>query len=266
MRNKSIEKIVEKFDASRDITIFFVGDSITEGARSTCPDRTYVALFASLLAERFKGRRVVRFDGKRHPTDDGELLPLLTYGEPIPVQDGADGTVTVVRSGIGGNTVRRMLNRKGDFICREVGGRTADLFIINVGINDALFKDKSKYVPFDVFGSDLGTLIDEIECAMPNSDIILVTPSYHDHGTTAESHLDPYADEMKRVAMERSIPVIDLHDAWMRHLVVGGENYGQGNWLSGVNGDCCHPGDEGHKAIAEILESEMFCFAKCEMK
>lgn len=253
MRNTNIKAIVEKIERAKKFTLFFVGDSITEGARSTSAENTYVAVFTREIAKRYSDRQVIRFDGKRHPTSNGELLPLLTYGEPIEVQQGTNGTVTIVRSGIGGNTVQRMLNRKDDFIDREVGGRKADLLIINVGINDALFKDKSKYVTCDVFGKNLNILIAEIEKKMPDTDIILVTPSFHDSGLTTESHLDPYADEMKRVASDRNIPVIDLHKVWMEHLIEGGENYGQGNWLSGVKGDCCHPGDEGHKAIADIL-------------
>ena len=72
-------------------------------------------------------------------------------------------------------------------------------------------------------------------------------------GTRASSDETTY---VAYVAEARQIPLIDLHKAWMDHLVIGTENYGQQDWLSGVVGDSCHPSDIGHKAIAQtILDS-----------
>ena len=133
-----IKNIKERIDNSKNFTVFFVGDSITEGARASSDENTYVACFARELAKIYADRKIVRFDGKRYPTKDGDFLPLKEYVEGSCVQEGDSGSITVVRSGIGGNTVQRMINRKDDFICRKVGGSEADLFIINVGINDAL--------------------------------------------------------------------------------------------------------------------------------
>ena len=250
--------IAKKISDAKDFSIFFIGDSITEGFCATDAENTYVAVFAREIAKRFEGRRVIRFDGQRQLADDSELLCLKDYGDAVEVQDGKDGTLTIVRSGIGGNTVQRMLNRKRDFICREVGGRDADLFIINVGINDALFSDPKKYVTVDVYGKNLEILIEDIEQGMSDTDIILVTPSYNDLGLSDESCLDGYSDMMKSVARKRNIPVIDLHKVWMEHLVVGGENYGQGDWLTGNKGDSCHPCDKGHAVIADVLIKNIF--------
>ena len=63
---------------------------------------------------------------------------------------------------------------------------------------------------------------------------------------------------MKRVAEKRSIPVIDLHKAWMDHLIVGKERYGQGDWLTDRKGDSCHPCNKGHAVIADVLIKNMF--------
>ena len=117
-----IRDVKERIDNSKDFTIFFVGDSITEGARASSAEKTYVACFTRELAKIYADRKIVRFDGKRHPIDNGEVMPLKSYGEGVYVQNGDNGSITVVRSGIGGNTVQRMINRKDDFICREVGG------------------------------------------------------------------------------------------------------------------------------------------------
>ena len=252
-RNESLEDIAKELRESYEYCIVFVGDSITEGARATSAEETYVAHVARGLAREYPKRRVIRYDGIRHPTEDGHLLPLLTYGDPIEVQGGEGGTLTVVRSGIGGNTVRRLLNRTGDFIGKEFGGRRADLFILNLGINDALKSDPRKYVTSAVYGEHLNTLLDEMERGAAGTDIILMTPTYNDDGTSQKSHLAPYVDRMRAIAEERRIPLIDLHRAWMDHLTVGGENYGQGAWLSGVVGDLCHPSDTGHEAIARLV-------------
>lgn len=256
MRNTSIRSIVEHLETSNDFTIFFVGDSLTEGFRATSDGNTYVAKVAQGLALRYPDKRMIRYDGKRHSSKDAELLPLFTYGDPIEIQNGSNGTVTVVRSGVGGNTVQRMLDRKNDFIGYELDGRKSDLFFINVGINDALITDPRKYVTSADFDKNLNLLLDEIEIGAPYADIILMTPTFNDLGDTPYSHLEPYADVMRSVAAKRSIPLIDLHKVWMDHLTVGGENFGQGDWLSGVKNDACHPSDAGHAAIAQaILDS-----------
>lgn len=253
MRNTTVQSIVERMRDAEQYTVFVVGDSITEGARATDDEHTYTAVFARGLAERLPNRRVIRYDGKRYPTKDAELLPLMTYGDPIVIRQGGDKTLTVVRSGIGGNTVQRMLNRRDDFIGREVGGRCADLYIVMVGINDALRSDASKFVSPEVFASNLNRLLDWLEQGNPAADLILMTPTYNDRGLEPSSHLTPYADAMRATAARRQIPVVDQHRLWMAHLTVGANNYGQGDWLSGVEGDSCHPSNLGHEIIANEL-------------
>ena len=127
-----------------------------------------------------------------------------------------------------------------------------------VGINDALRQDPRKYVTPDVFSSDLNELIDSIEGGAPSADIILMTPTYNDTGESAESHLLPYANAMRRISAERKIPLIDQHRLWMEHLTVGGENSGQGDWLCGAVGDHCHPADVGHAVIANEMLRAIF--------
>ena len=260
MRRNTLSEIGRRLDLAEDFSLFFVGDSITEGIGASSPDHTYVAAFAKKLAQRYPKHNIIRYDGQLYPIDirEAELMPLQTYGEPICVQNGAVGTMTVVRSGVGGNTVRRILNRKDDFICRAVGGRYADLILINVGVNDAIISNKNKYVPPTVYGEDLMELLDQIESAMPDTDIVLMTPTYNDLGDSPDSCLDDYSAVMKQIAMERSIPVIDLHSHWMEHLVIGAENFGQGDWLTGRKGDSTHPSDVGARAMADVIYKTLF--------
>ncbi len=258
--SQTIQQIRKKMDLSQHFTIFVLGDSITEGARATNAENTYTAVFARGLASHYEksDRTVIRYDGQRYPSSDAELLPLKDYGTPTILHSGTDQTITVVRSGIGGNTVQRLLNRKADFIGKEIDGRTADLYIIMAGINDALSSDPKKFVLPEVYRSHLNILLDELKKGTPSADLILMTPTYNDKGEEPISRLDPYADAMLAVAKERSVPVIDLHKMWMEHLEIGGENFGQGDWLSGVSGDKCHPGDIGHAVIGNAILSAFF--------
>jgi lysophospholipase L1-like esterase len=248
----TIKSIIDKLLSAEDYLIFSVGDSITEGLRASSNETTYTACMARGLAERFPGRTVLRYDGLRRDTDDGELFPVRAYEGPVAVQSGGENTITVVRSGIGGNTVRRLLNRKEDFIAKEIQGKTADLYMIVVGINDALDCDPAKYVTSEQYGRDLHELVDEIEAADPWADIIFMTPTFNDYGTSPVSTLDPYVTVMKAVADQRHIPIIDLHRLWMDHLVIGAPNSGQSDWLCSPD-DHCHPGDLGHKVIADYI-------------
>lgn len=246
--------IVKKINESSKYVIFTVGDSVTEGVGLKNDEVTYTAALARGIAEIYPERSVLRYDGKRHCTCDAELLSIKKFEGPIVLRTGRDKSITVVRCGIGGNTAKRLLNRKSDFIGRRIDGKLADLFIICVGINDSLKEDSGKYATDNVYKENLNRLIDEIKTAMPNTDIILMTPTYNDLGISQESSLDSYANAMISIAKERQIPVIDLHKMWMEHMLIGGDNYGQGAWLSGRKGDCCHPSPQGHLAIAnEIL-------------
>lgn len=58
-----------------------------------------------------------------------------------------------------------------------------------------------------------------------------LTPTYGDNGDSRESCLDSYSETMKKHAYETDSMLIDTHNLWMEHLVVGGENRGQRNWL-----------------------------------
>ncbi len=261
MKNHTLKDIARRIDGASDFTIFVVGDSLTHGVRATDREHTYTAVLARRLAERYSDSAVLRYDGTVSctlPSWEWELLPLEAYEGPVSVQMGDQRRVTVVRSGIGGNTVRRLLNRKDDFIGRAVGERRADLYTVMVGINDALANDPKKFVLPAVYKSDLEELVQEFEKGNPDADLIFITPSYNDDGTKNESHLAPYAAAMKAVAEQYAIPLIDMHAVWMAHLVVGAPNYGQQDWLSGHPGDSCHPSNEGHAVIANEIYRHIF--------
>ena len=254
---KSIKEIVKRIENSDHYTVFVVGDSITEGDRASSSETNFVACFTRGLSERFPERRVVRYDGKRPEAADSSILPLSHYEGPSTVSEG-DQSIVVVKSGVGGNSVRRVLDRRGDFIGKKVEGHVADLYIIMLGINDSMTNRPQKYVTPEVFEENYRELLLSIETGNPDADILLMTPTYDDEGKTATSRLEPYVDRVKKIVMDKNIPLVDQHRVWMDHLTVGGDIYGQGDWLSGVEGDCCHPSDIGHRAIADELLRSLF--------
>ena len=52
-------------------------------------------------------------------------------------------------------------------------------------------------------------------------------------------------NKMKQLAIETNSFLIDTHSLWMSHLVLNSYNYGQRDWLSGVDGDSCHMSPRG---------------------
>ncbi len=256
MRSTTFPALLQKMTAAEEYLIFSLGDSITEGAHASSDETTYTAVLAREIAAHFPTRTVLRYDGRSYNTPDSETRPLETHGTPVTVQAGMRGKITVSRCGIGGNSTRRLLRRRADFIGKELEGRTGDLFLIVVGINDTIDKVPDKFAPPSLYAEHLNTLIDDIERTHPDADVVLMTPTYYDYGTERVSRLDPYVHEMKQIAAARKIPLIDLHALWMDHLVIGADHNGQGDWL---DTDRCHPTDAGHAAIGMEIATHLLC-------
>jgi len=247
-----MERIIQKIRESKHYLILSVGDSLTEGQRASGPEYTYTAVFTAGLAKRFPERTVIRIDGKRVESRIDRFNRIVVQEQPEE-----NGKITVVRSGYGGNTVQRLINRKEDFIGRSFEETEVDLFIISVGINDSIITDSAKYATPAQYKENLRTLLSLIRQAHPAADVILITPTWCDDGLENKSVLDPYAEEMLALAAEEKVPCLDMHKLWMEHLVIGGKNFGQGDWLLD-EGDRCHPGDTGYAAFADALLRFLF--------
>lgn len=259
MINHTLKDIAERIKSSDDFVLFCLGDSITQGIGAKTDEDTYVACLARNFASAFNDRQIERFDGKLRDCPTREYYPLERYDGPIIVNEGkSEKKITVVRCGVGGNTVKRLLSRKEDYLSQQKIRKSANLYTINLGINDSISADKDKFTLPDDYEKNLNVLLDEIEKVNPQADIILMTPTYNDFGTDYTSTVDPYAKKMLCVATKRNVPVIDLHELWMKHLVIGKENYGHGDWLTGNKGDTCHPSSTGHKALADFIFNSIF--------
>lgn len=246
-----MENIIQKMRESRNYLILSVGDSLTEGQRASGAENTYTAVFTRGLAQRFSDRTVVRIDGKRVESRIDRFIRTVVQEQPEE-----NGKITVVRSGYGGNTVQRLLNRREDFIAHPYEDTDADLFLISVGINDSIFWMEEKFVTPLQYKENLRTLLLLIRENHPNADVVFITPTCYAYGEHGTNIVGPYAAVMLALAEEEKVPCLDMHKIWTDHRLPGERNFGYGDWL--YDGDRAHPGDIGHAAFGEELLRFLF--------
>jgi len=226
-----INKIMQKIKNNEDITIDFVGDSITYGMNYCRTEETYVAKFAACLSRVFSDYTVYRYDG----IVEEEPPVIKKFDGPVLVASGKEkGKIDVVRNGVGGNTVVHALKRIDDFTGTLVNGKRPDITFMMFGINDALKSDPTKYVFPEEFKKNYKILIDEIRRRNDDTCIIMLSATYNDQTITE------HCEKSRELAKEENIPYIDLHKLWMEHFDEDKENFGQGDWLAGGE-DACHP-------------------------
>ena len=248
--SKTIDILEEKLNNGQNVTVMMVGDSITYGTYYCAADETYCACLTKMLADRFPEAEVIRYDGRVK----GGLDPIDGYETPVTVQKGSKGRLTVVRSGVGGNTVRRVLNRSDDYTGKFINGEYPVAFFIMLGINDALKSDPSKFILPEKFYEDLKELHNLLRKTNPDAEIVYMTPTYGDEGDSKESCLDEYSDVVVKHAAETDSTLVDTHKLWMDHLIVGGENRGQGDWL---DDDPWHFSPVGSYETAKFVVDEL---------
>ena len=245
--------ISDRINKGENYLIIAVGDSITWGLNHCNEEETYCAELARLFAKSMPEVNVVRYDG----IVKQERSPLYGYSEPKTVQNGSKGRLTLVKSGVGGDTVQRAINRFDDYAGGFINGESPDLFLLMFGINDALASDPDKFVSPEQFYNNYARLCDMLKKSNPNAEIVLMTPTYNDNGTSAQSCLDPYCEKVIELAQRNGLQYIDTHRLWMEHLIVGSDNYGQRDWLSGAKGDSCHFSQKGAKDTAQYIFSNL---------
>lgn len=247
----TVKDVFEKIRKGDHVTLDFVGDSVTYGLNHCTAEETYVARVAELLARAFPTHSVNRYDGR--VVD--ELLPMKSFDGPIPVSCGeGGGRIDVIRNGVGGNTVRRALLRKGDFTGVLCNGKRPDLTFVMFGINDALTGDPTKYVTPDVYKEDYRTLINTLR--RENADSAIVMLSATDNDRTVDAHCAMSA----ALAKEENIPYIDLHALWKAHYDATADNFGHGDWLYG-HGDACHPMPVATEIMARYIFDALMAMA-----
>ncbi|MBQ6824468.1 MAG: SGNH/GDSL hydrolase family protein [Clostridia bacterium] len=241
-----MEKLIEKFKQNEDVTIEFVGDSITHGLNHCRPEETYVAKFAMLLAKRLKNYSVFRYDG----VVLDEQSPMKGFDGPILVSYKENsGKIDVIKNGIGGNTVQRAINRMDDFTNILANGKAPDVIFMMFGINDALKSDPKKYVDAETYRSNYNRLIEEVQKRNPDAQIILML------ATTNDQSIEEHVRRSQELAEEKGLPYIDLHRLWTEHYDAEADHFGHGDWLAN-NKDACHPTPKAAHIMAETILDE----------
>lgn len=235
------EKCKQKLTSGGELTFTFVGDSLTYGLDHCTPDETYVAHFAERVGEILPSAALYRYDG----IPAGELDPLAKY-EKVQMRVGACGKIHVLRSGVGGNTVLRAMNRFGDYTGILPSGTRSDFIFTLFGVNDALYKDPRKYVTPDVFAQHYKELLHRLGESEPQAQIILITAS------TNDQCIDAHVGQTVSVARELGLPLIDLNSLWNAHFDPSADNFGHGDWLSG-GPDATHFTPKSAKISADFI-------------
>jgi lysophospholipase L1-like esterase len=218
----TLNECAERLKNGGDVTFTFVGDSLTWGENHCTAEETYVACFARRLGELFPEASVIRYDG----ITNGEFSPLKGYRKCI-IRDGGCGTLHILRSGVGGNTVVRAENRFGDYTGVLASGTRSDFIFTLFGVNDALYSDPKKYVTPEVFARQYATFLEKIRESEPEAHLFVITASYNDQC------IDAHVEASLRTAKAFDIPVIDLNSLWRIHYNPHAENFGHGDWLAG---------------------------------
>ncbi len=245
-----IHHLIDRAMRGEHITLNFVGDSITHGINHCRPEETYVAKVAAEIARRLPTCTVRRYDGMVE--DEGK--PMAGFDGPVLVSLGTGrGKIDVIRNGIGGNTVRRLIRRLDDFTGPLPNGRAADITLIMVGINDSLDCDPAKYVTPEVFAKDYQELIDAIRARDPETMVVLISATFNGPG----DGIAPYCAHTEALAAANQLPYIDLHAFWWAHFDPEAPHFGQGEWLSAVPWDACHPSPLGAEMTARRVVSAL---------
>ncbi|MBQ9921486.1 MAG: SGNH/GDSL hydrolase family protein [Clostridia bacterium] len=238
--------LIEKIRNSEDITIDFVGDSITYGLNYCRPEETYVAKFASLIAARLENYSVYRYDG----IVSDELLPIQEFDGPITVSYKENAAkIDIIRNGIGGNNVLRAFDRIDDFTGTLANGKRPDITFMMFGVNDALISNPQRYQTPEQFFRNYKRLIDEVKKRNPDTFIIIMNATYNDQSVSE------HCKKTEELAKSEGIPYIDMHRLWMEHYDAEACHNGQGDWLAN-DWDACHPTPKAAHIMAQKICDE----------
>ena len=155
----------------------------------------------------------------------------------------------IVGAGIGGNKVYDLYLRLED----DVLSKNPDLVVIYVGVNDVWHKqssgtgtDQNKFVKF------YQALIKKISAT--GAKLVLVTPAAigekKNGANELDQELDKYAGEIRKLATEHNIPLVDLRSLFPAHELA---NNPQDVAKGILTTDGVHLNDKGNQLVAAQL-------------
>jgi len=194
------------------------------------------------------------------------------YAQCLPIALAERGIqARVYNAGIGGTTTREARLRLEDDVLRH----SPDLVIIQFGINDSWVDiDEGRYSPRltrDEYRENLRCLVRAIRAA--GAQVVLMTPNpmrwsdpfyidlFRRHPSMLDTRserginalLDLYAQDVRDVALEQGVPLVDVHLAF--------EEYGKTPGCSIHNllvaGDGIHPNTLGQRLVCQLLAAQI---------
>jgi len=155
----------------------------------------------------------------------------------------------IVGAGIGGNKIYDLYLRLED----DVLSKNPDLVVIYVGVNDVWHKqssgtgtDQNKFVKF------YQALIKKISAT--GAKLVLVTPAAigekKNGANELDQELDKYAGEIRKLAAEHNIPLVDLRSLFTAHEMA---NNPQDVAKGILTTDGVHLNDKGNQLVAAQL-------------
>jgi len=201
--------------------ILFTGDSITESGRRSDLAQDLGFGFVQIFSD------------------------MLTTRNP-------EKNISIVNTGIGGNTINHLLTRCHDDIIEYA----PDVVVILIGINDATrFMDRSTslHAGVDDFKKIYIELIDEIKNSLPNCQIVLVEPFYLSRG----KHINgSYREKLKFLLNNYNKVIGDISSIYKFKLIPLSYHFTalmKFKLSSTFSGDKIHPNRVGHFVIAELI-------------
>jgi len=162
------------------------------------------------------------------------------YGRISKVlRSGLFGDVTTINAGISGNDTSEGLTR----VTTDVTAHNPDIVIIAFGLNDC----QNRSMTTENFRSNIINMI----AAMPSkTQVILATSnSFLETGQSSwedlNDSLDPFMEEIRAIARERELPLIDVNRIWKDQLKRDSRH------MESFYIDPTHPSVKGHGVIYE---------------
>ena len=199
-------------------TILFIGDSITDAGRRG-PDRPLGVGYVK------------------------QFVDLLTIREPAK-------RVTVINTGVSGNTVRDLQDRWTDDMLRH----KPDWLSIKIGINDVhrTLNELPTAVPPDMFAEVYEEILTRTVQQLPRVKLLLIDPFYisldmspHSARTAVAKLLPKYITTVHRMSRKFKTRLVKTDEMFKKFLKFHAPDY--------FCNEPIHPNLSGHLAIAEAV-------------
>jgi len=153
------------------------------------------------------------------------------------MKSGIYGNVRVINAGVNGDGVNNALQR----LSTDVIDHKPDIVVIAFGLNDC----QNKSMTTEKFGNNINLMIDVIP---KNAEVILATSNtFMETGQPLWRNLNisfsPYMKEIRKIARERKLSLIDVNAAWQNHLRMNPRT------IESMYVDPTHPSAKGHSVI-----------------